>query len=652
MPRSNKIRTARRRQPSRRRTSQAPTDGLFDAAPLGFLVLDAEDAVVRANAALGRMLGVRPEALACQDFTGYVTSDSLEDFRAFRLRGRDCTELYLQTPAGDPFPARIHHLESRRHGHALLAISDLSELEQARAKLSEQQHELRVARRQLERSGRREHDYLQIADVIMLGRNTAGEVTQLNRRGCELLGYEEHEVHHRNWFELFTPEEEMHARREAFEQAVAGNTPLPEFVNNTVVTRDGQVRHIRWHNMTMRDVHGRTEGILSSGIDITDQLRTEQRLQRSQAALVNTRQKLDLYESMMVAVVENATDAVLTFSPLGQIQTANRAALRMFGYAEDELVGRHASMLLPPPGTAHHDGKLAEALRDDVVRLVGEGREVTVRRGNGECFPAHLSVGDISDPATRVYTGVLRDLTREKQLQKKLQEQEALASLGRMAAVVAHEVRNPLAGISGVIQVFRDRLAANAPERGVLGDVLVRIDALVQTIQDLLLYARPRELRPTPVRLTELLAQTARLVAEDPRFSAVDVRVPDSGLTLHLDADYFREALLNLMINAAQAMNGKGAIRVVVEALNGQARIRVADNGPGIAPEIRDKVFEAFFTTKGCGTGLGLALVKNVVERHGGQVSIECPDDGGTVVTLSLPDTSGHATTAQTPCRG
>ncbi len=614
-----------------------PSAALFDAAPIGYVVLDAEDVIVRANAELGRMLKLEPAVLACMDFTGFVAADSLEDFRGFRLRGGERTELHLHTATGTPFPVRLHRVEACEGGQALLAISDLSELEQARARLHEHELELRVARRQLERSGRREQDYLQVADVIMVGLNAAGEITLLNRKGCELLGCEEYQVLRRNWFNEFLPADERDLTREMFEQAVADNVPLPEFVTSKVVTRDGLARQVRWHTVTLRDVHGRVEGVLASGVDITDQLRTEQRLQQSQAALVNTRQKLDLYEGVMVAVVENSPDAVLTFSPEGMIQTANQAALHLFGRGEHDLVGQHVSILVPPPQHPQHDDSLAGSLRGGIGRLVGEHREILAMRSSGECFPAHLSVGDISDRVNRVYTGVLRDLTREKQLQKQIQEQEALATLGRMAAVVAHEVRNPLAGISGVIQVFRDRLAADAPERDVLGDVLKRVDALVETIQDLLLYARPRDLRLTPVRMSELLSQTARLVAEDPRFQRIEIRVPDSDVRLRLDADYFREALLNLLINAAQAMNGMGEIRACIEDAGERIHVRITDNGPGIHPDVREKVFEAFFTTKGRGTGLGLSLVKNVVERHGGQVAIDCPDCGGTVVTLSLP---------------
>lgn len=627
-------------QPYPRRRKTGLPASLFDAAPVGYILLDAEDVIVRANAELGRMLKLEPAVLACMDFTGFVAADSLEDFRGFRQRGGDRTELHLQTASGAPFPVRLHRIEAREGDQALLAVSDLSEIEQARAKLHEQELELRVARRQLERSGRREQDYLQVADVIMVALNAAGEITLLNRKGCELLGCEEYQALRRNWFNEFLPADERDLTREMFEQAVADGIPLPQFVTSNVLTRDGLARQVRWHTVTLRDIHGRVEGVLASGVDITDQLRTEQRLQQSQAALVNTRQKLDLYESVMVAVVENSPDAVLTFSHEGLIQTANQAALRMFGHAEHDLVGQHVSMLVPPPQHQQHDDSLADSLRGDIGRLVGEGREILAIRSSGECFPAHLSMGDISDRVTRAYTGVLRDLTREKQLQKKIQEQEALATLGRMAAVVAHEVRNPLAGISGVIQIFRDRLAADAPEREVLGDVLKRVDALVETIQDLLLYARPRELRPTPVRLSELLSQTARLVAEDPRFQRIEIRVPDSDLRLRLDADYFREALLNLMINAAQAMNGAGSIRAAVEQGDEVIRVRITDSGPGIHPDVRKKVFEPFFTTKGRGTGLGLSLVKNVVERHGGQVTIDCPEGGGTVVTLSLPAAS------------
>lgn len=499
-------------------------------------------------------------------------------------------------------------------------------------------------RKEYQASIQREHDYLDIAGVMLLGLDDQARITLLNRRGYELLGAAGERLLGRDWIEEFVPGEVRPAIREMYSEAMKGNRELPVHYENEVLMRDGRRRKFKWHNLILRDGQERLTGVLCSGEDVTDRQRTEEKLEASQAALDRTRNELHATEQLMAAVVESAVEGILTIDTDGLILTVNPAACRIFRYEREELIGRNVSMLMPSPDREQHDSYLQRYLQTGVAGIIGRGREVIALRKGNERVPIHLSISDVRDHTTRVFTGVVRDLTEEKRLQRKLQEQEALAAIGQMAAVVAHEVKNPLAGIAGVIQILRGRYPKETGEHQIMGEVLTRIDALVETLQDLLLYARPRELKLADVPLNDLLAETARLLAVDPRSKDVQVEMPVSQCTLKVDVDYMREALLNIYLNAAQAMNGRGEIRTELQDDGNFCVLRIADNGPGIPPEVRNRVFEPFFTTKGRGTGLGLALVKRVIERHGGEVRIDCPPQGGTVVSLTLPHTVESAT--------
>lgn len=485
--------------------------------------------------------------------------------------------------------------------------------------------------------GPRSRDFLEVVDGLLVGLDAEGRITLLNRRGCELLGCNEDEVLGKNWFTTFVPADQAEVLRRVHAGNLGNMATRPSTHENPVRTADGRLLQIRWVNLALRDETGNVIGTLSSGEDVTDLVHIEQELKLKQAEVVETRNKLVASEKLMTAVVESAVEGIVTIDTRGVIQTANSAATKMFGYQCEELVGQNVSMLMPSPDREQHIAYLAKYMQTGVGGIIGSGREVTAVRKNGEKFPIHLSISDVRDHTVRYFAGVIRDLTESKRMQKQLQEQEALAVIGQMAAVVAHEVKNPLAGIAGVLQVLRGRQPQDSSEHQVMGDVLARIDALVETLQDLLLYARPRELRLQEVPLNEMLAQTARLLSADPRASDVEVSIQPLECRIHVDADYMREAFLNVYLNAAQAMNGKGKIRTELHDEDGYCKVRIADSGPGIPENVRHRAFEPFYTTKGRGTGLGLALVKRVVERHGGNVSIDCPEEGGTVVTLALP---------------
>jgi signal transduction histidine kinase len=275
-----------------------------------------------------------------------------------------------------------------------------------------------------------------------------------------------------------------------------------------------------------------------------------------------------------------------------------------------------------------------------VQKIIGIGREVSARRRDGTTFPVHLSVGEMTVNNERRFTGILHDLSRRVRIEEQLREQTALARLGEMAAVLAHEVKNPLAGIRGAIQVIGNRLPAGSGEAAVVKDVVARIDGLNDLMKDLLLFARPPRPRLAPVDVTALVTATADLLGRDSAVSGVSVDVSGWAPPIMGDAELLKIVFVNLLVNAAQAMEGRGSIRVSVKAVNGMCEVSVQDSGPGISQDIRDKILTPFFTTKARGTGLGLSTAKSLVEAHEGRIIIDCPPTGGTAVTIQLPAAS------------
>ena len=235
------------------------------------------------------------------------------------------------------------------------------------------------------------------------------------------------------------------------------------------------------------------------------------------------------------------------------------------------------------------------------------------------------------------YLGSSVDITDRLLEEARSREQAALVRLGEMAAVVAHEVKNPLAGIRGALQIIGGRLGTVAPEGRIIGDMTARIDSLNRMIEDLLLFARPRQLRLAPVPLLALLTEVGVQLKQDPDYAGIVFEVTGDEVVLQADADFLRAVFLNLVLNASQAMQGRGVLRIAVEADAERCRTTVTDSGPGIPPDVRERIFQPFFTTKHRGTGLGLPIARRAVELHGGTIAIECPPDGGTVVTIELP---------------
>jgi PAS domain S-box-containing protein len=449
-----------------------------------------------------------------------------------------------------------------------------------------------------------------------------GRIEAFNRGAQQLFGYPESEVLGRNVSILMpSPHHEEHDKY--LERYLTTGEARIIGVGREVTgrTRDGTTFPVHLSVGEMR-IAGKRKftGVLR---DLTRRVRLEGELGAS--------------EARWRAVVESAVDGIIVIDAHGRVETFNPAAERLFGYRADEVLGHNVDMLMPSPYREEHDSYLSRYLATGRAKIIGIGREVQGRRKDGSVFPLHLSVGQITVAGERRFTGILHDLSNRVRLEEQVREQATLAKLGEMAAVIAHEVKNPLAGIRGAMQVIASRLPPEGAHPQILKEIIGRIDALDTMMKDLLLFARPPKPNRVRTEVVQLVETTANLLGQDPAMGELRIEIGGSAPPVSADPDMLRIVFQNLLINSAHATLGKGRIRVEVGAVDSTCRIAFMDNGPGIPLEIREKIFTPFFTTKARGSGLGLPTTKRLIEANEGHVAISCPPAGGTTVVVELP---------------
>jgi PAS domain S-box-containing protein len=319
----------------------------------------------------------------------------------------------------------------------------------------------------------------------------------------------------------------------------------------------------------------------------------------------------------------------------GRINYVNDTFCTISGYAREELLGQDHRIV----NSGYHPKEFIREL----WRTIASGRvwhgELRNRAKDGHIYWVDTTIVPFLNERGKPYQyiAIRSDITARKEAEEKLAQQAALARVGQMAAVVAHEVRNPLAGIKGAVQVLMSRRSSGDSELPVMRDIVGRIDSLSDLINDLMLYARPRPPRVSHVELRSVISDAVTIVRRDPAAQSIEIVIEGADVSAAVDDELIRATLLNLVLNAVQAMAGHGRISVTLGQSGNVAVIQVRDSGPGIPPDIRNQVFEPFFTTKARGGGLGLPIARRTAELHGGSLTLECPEGGGTVVTMKLP---------------
>jgi PAS domain S-box-containing protein len=354
-------------------------------------------------------------------------------------------------------------------------------------------------------------------------------------------------------------------------------------------------------------------------------------------SLRTTEEEARRIERLLASVVRSVDDCIVTTDIRGRLVTVNPAGERLFGASQAELAGAPWWDLLAA-GPGESGGRAGGAFQG---AYAWKG-EVRARTRAGRDFPAHLAVTPIFDPGGQVLgtVGVLRDLTEQHEMQRRLIHQETLASLGQMAAGVAHEIRNPLGGIKMAMAVLAkhngDTLSREMTESMRSG--VAEIESIVSHLLD---YTRETRLDRQPFDVEQIMREVVHALGSEARARGVTLSCQTfpSGVIALVDGHRLRQVLTNVVRNAIEAAERRpgGRVNVVCQGRDDSIVFEIADNGVGMTPEERERMFLPFFTTKPTGTGLGLAIVKKIVDLHAGEIHVTSEPGRGTRVVIALP---------------
>jgi two-component system NtrC family sensor kinase len=350
-------------------------------------------------------------------------------------------------------------------------------------------------------------------------------------------------------------------------------------------------------------------------------------------------QRIHARERTLAAALATMDQPVLILGVDARVQYANSAAAKEYGYEPNEIAGLAVDDFVV--ASAQIRRQTIPAIPQDKALWTGEH---THRRKDGTEFPAAVTLShirDANDDVIGLVVGV-RNLTEERKVADHLGRTEKLAAIGELVAGVAHELNNPLTGISTFAQLLlEDQLQGEQFESVSL--IKREADRAIGVIRDLLLFARKTEARDVPVDINTIVKHTVRLRALASRSSGIEVHMhlDESNPEVRGDEQKLQQVLLNLLVNAESALQGAKVrhLSVITRTRKGVANIVVSDTGHGMPPSVSERVFEPFFTTKppGEGTGLGLSVSYGIIQAHEGTISVESTPDVGTTFAISLP---------------
>jgi two-component system, LuxR family, sensor kinase FixL len=502
-------------------------------------------------------------------------------------------------------------------------------------------------RRHAEEALRRERDraqrYLDLVNVMIIAVDRSGRITLVNRKGCELFGYPEHELLGKDFFATCQPPGFAGRSRILFEEALAGQESSFSLLEGPVLTRDGHTRRVFWRNQFLRDEFGRINGVLSAGEDVTEQRETELQLRQA--------------EEELRLIFRRAPVGMATLSAAHEIDghylSVNQALCNMLGYTEGELLARSVRDVTPPEdiaATLHHFELLLSGT--DTVKY-----EKRFIHKDGSIVHALVHLSVIADHAGKPLLVISQILDRTdvvhaemeaRKQRERLAHVARLGTLGEMAAGIAHELNQPLAAIANYTQACQRLMAAGDMDAEELGQVLGRVTAQARRAGDVIQRLRAFVRRHTPDRrnrnANELIQEILPLVEMDCRSHEVELTLefqPDLP-KVQVDGIQLQQVLLNLTRNAVEAMNacerGERRLLVRTRALNeDEVELAVEDSGPGVADSMLEQLFEPFFTTKPEGMGLGLSLSRSIIEAHGGTLRYDSQPECGSTFRITLP---------------
>jgi len=479
--------------------------------------------------------------------------------------------------------------------------------------------------------------YRQLFEEVGLGMKwltPEGNLIDVNRSLCDLLGYGRAELLTRHYRDLIHPDDV--ARDEGlFALLLSGEIPSYS-IDKRYLHRNGASIHVRVTSSLVQ-----MDGLYR--LSIVQDMRAQDVVAQGQRD----------GEARFKTVLDTIPDAMVVIDERGTIEAFSSSAERMFGYAASEAIGQNVKILMPSPYQERHDGYLDHYMKTSERRIIGIGRVVSGLRKDGTTFPIELSVGEVTLEGRRIFTGFVRDLTSRKNAERELAIIQAelshvarVSEMGQMGSTLAHELNQPLAAIVNYLQACH-RILQNQPTpvlpriQEAIEKAVAQADRAGQIIRRLRDFVQKRDAERRPEDLNAVVEEAVALALVGAKSVGVVSQInldPDVPIVI-VDKVQIQQVVLNLVRNAVEAMTHASSRVLTIETMNqnGEALIRVMDTGTGLAPEVAEKLFEPFMTTKATGMGIGLSICRSIVESHSGRIWAAKNPPGGTIFSLSLP---------------
>jgi len=340
------------------------------------------------------------------------------------------------------------------------------------------------------------------------------------------------------------------------------------------------------------------------------------------------------------------------------MRSFSATAVRLFGWTAEEMIGRNVSVLMPSPYRKEHDSYLEHYRITGERRIIGLGRIVVAERKDGSTFPAELTVGEGQVGSQRFFTGFIRDLTERRTQERRVQELQSelvhvsrLTAMGEMASSLAHEINQPLSAVSNYMEGVAALLEQDHPDLTLVSDGVkqaavqaLRAGDIIKRLREFVAKGETAHTVENPAILLEEASALALFGARE-QGVRVSLRCDRDIRPILVDKIQIQQVALNLIRNAIESMEAseRRELTIAVEAAEDAALFSISDTGIGISPEIAERLFQPFVTTKPNGMGVGLSICRTIIEAHGGRIWADPNEDGGTVFNFTLPFADSEA---------
>jgi two-component system sensor kinase FixL len=359
------------------------------------------------------------------------------------------------------------------------------------------------------------------------------------------------------------------------------------------------------------------------------------------------------------SILETIPDAMVVVDEHGLILSFSAAAEAMFGFTERDLLGENVSTLMPSPDRERHDSYLGRYLHTGERKIIGIGRVTTARHRDGTTFPIDLHIGEARIDNERVFTGFIRDLTERQQTERRLHDLQGelahvsrISAMGTLATSIAHELNQPLTAIANYVETVKELLDAPDPDqieiaRQALGDCAVqslRAGQIVRHLRDFIARGESERCITSLGRVVNESSALA-LIGAGERGVEVQVTLDPRADKVLIDRIQVQQVILNLVRNALEAMTDSDVRRLRIRSTRGPpgfVEVSVEDSGSGLAPEVAERLFEPFVSTKSEGMGVGLSICHTIITGHEGRIWADSSKLGGTAFHFTLIDASGE----------